>query len=81
MNCLWCHNPEGKAKEKEFMWSEEKCIQCRDCENLCPRRAISFPDNSLSIDKKKCEFCGACAENCDTQALKLVGQDITVNQL
>lgn len=63
------------------MWSREKCIQCRDCENLCPRRAISFPSNSLSIDKKKCELCGTCAENCHAQALKLVGQDITVNQL
>ncbi|NIO36147.1 4Fe-4S cluster-binding domain-containing protein, partial [Candidatus Bathyarchaeota archaeon] len=20
LNCLWCHNPEGKAREQEFIW-------------------------------------------------------------
>jgi pyruvate formate lyase activating enzyme len=81
LNCLWCHNPEGKATEKEFMWFQENCIHCRDCENLCPNGAISFPDDSIRIDKEKCELCGTCAENCYAQALTMVGRDVTVNQV
>lgn len=81
LNCLWCHNPEGKRKELEFIWWKGKCISCRDCQNRCPKNAISFPDDSLNVDKTECELCGACADACHSQALKLVGQDMTVIQV
>ena len=81
LKCPWCHNPEGKAKEPEFMWWAEKCIGCKDCQSACSKDAISFSDDSLLIDKAKCDFCGACTDACPSEALKLVGEEMTVTQV
>jgi pyruvate formate lyase activating enzyme len=78
LDCPWCHNPEGKAKESEFIWWEEKCIGCRDCRNACTKGAISFSDDSLALDRTKCDVCGACTDACPSEALKLVGRKMTV---
>ena len=80
LKCLWCHNPEGIAREREFMWWKEKCIACRDCQNACTKGAISLSDDSLLLDPLKCDLCGACVDVCHSQALKLVGKKMTVAQ-
>jgi len=81
LNCLWCHNPEGKVPEQEFMWWEKRCIGCRDCQKACAKNAISFSDDTLILDGEKCDFCGACLAVCHSQALELVGKELTVSQL
>jgi len=81
LNCPWCHNPEGKAKEQEFMWWKEKCIGCRECQSVCTKDAITFPDDFLLLDMTKCDLCGACADACHSQAMKLVGKKMTVTQV
>ncbi len=81
LNCPWCHNPEGKAKEQEFMWWKEKCTGCRDCQNVCTRGAVDFSDDFLLFDKTKCDLCGVCADACNSQALKLVGKKMTVTEV
>jgi pyruvate formate lyase activating enzyme len=63
------------------MWWEEKCIGCRDCQSVCTKGAISFPDDSLLLDETRCHLCGDCAEACHAEALKLVGQNLTVTQV
>jgi pyruvate formate lyase activating enzyme len=81
LECPWCHNPEGKNEKPEFMWWAERCIGCTDCQSACSRDAISFPDDSLAIDKAKCDCCGDCAGACPSEALKLVGKEMTVTQV
>lgn len=81
LNCPWCHNPEGKVREQEFMWWKEKCIGCRDCQNVCTKDAISFSDDGLLLDKTKCDLCGACTDICHSEALKLVGKKMSVAQV
>ena len=78
LNCTWCHNPEGKAGEQEFMWWKERCMGCRDCQNACPQGAISFSDALLHVDRRKCTLCGACEDVCHAHALELVGREMTV---
>lgn len=81
LNCLWCHNPEGKSAGQEFMWWEKRCIGCRDCQEACAKNAISFSDDSLILDVGECDFCGACLAVCHSQALELIGKELTVSQL
>lgn len=81
LKCLWCHNPEGIAREQEFMWWKERCTVCRDCQDVCTRGAISFSDDSLLLDQVECDLCGACVDVCHSQALKLVGKEMTVTQV
>lgn len=80
LDCIWCHNPEGKSREPEFMWWKERCIQCRNCQNACSRGAISFPDD-FSLEKAKCDLCRSCVDACPSRALEMVGEKMTVPQL
>jgi pyruvate formate lyase activating enzyme len=75
LTCVWCHNPEGIAKEPEFMWSQEKCIHCKTC--VCPKDALSF-NHVLQIDDQKCTVCSACSDACPSQALALLGKEMSV---
>jgi pyruvate formate lyase activating enzyme len=81
LNCPWCHNPEGKAREPEFMWWKERCIGCRDCQTACSKDAISFSDDRFSLDRTECDLCGACVEACHSEALKLAGKKMSVTQV
>lgn len=81
LNCLWCHNPEGKTMEQEFMWTKERCLECRTCQNVCTKGAISFSEDSLLLDKGRCDICGVCVEGCHSHALEMVGKSMTVSQV
>ena len=81
LNCLWCHNPEGKALEQEFMWWEGRCIGCRSCQSVCARDAMSFTHDTLFIDQGRCDLCGECVNTCPAQALEFVGEELTVAQV
>jgi pyruvate formate lyase activating enzyme len=34
LRCLWCHNPESQAKEKQIMFYPDKCSGCGRCRGL-----------------------------------------------
>ena len=36
MNCLWCHNPEGKCYDMRLQYDKKKCIGCGACKDVCP---------------------------------------------
>ena len=81
LNCLWCHNPEGIAEEQEFMWWEGRCIGCGSCQSVCPKDCISFADDCLQLNQDQCDLCGVCVDACTSQALELVGKEMTVTQV
>lgn len=80
LTCPWCHNPEGKRKEPEIMWWKERCITCKECQNVCPQTAISFSPE-FALDRKKCDLCRECTIVCPSGALQIVGEDMTVPQV
>lgn len=53
---------------------QEKCIGCRNCIPLCPMGAISFSDDTSSIDPDECAECGTCTRSgvCPADALTAV---------
>jgi len=42
------------------------CIGCRQCETICPTKAISIEDGKAVIDPELCISCGLCANVCPT---------------
>jgi len=82
LRCWWCHNPEGQLRTYEIMYFEYKCIHCHTCVHVCPLKAVTFDENEVQhIDREVCTGCGICAEHCPTRALRLVGREITVEEL
>ncbi len=67
---------QGRGKMHFLMgeimkWDESKCILCMDCMNVCPISAITFPDDTYTVDKEKCWRCGRCARVCPTGAIQV----------
>lgn len=81
LSCWWCHNPEGQSFEQELMFEERKCRGCGACLQACAQGAISMADGSLSIDKESCTLCGACVEACHPEALRLIGREVTAEEV
>ncbi len=40
------------------------CRGCGICSMACPKKAITFTNNKVHIDEKKCNHCLSCSKNC-----------------
>lgn len=92
LRCPWCHSPESQEFKTELNWMSIRCLgldKCGKCLGVCPAITPSFESrdaagNSIlypSIDKSKCDDCGACAEKCTAGALYMCGTDQTIDEV
>jgi ferredoxin len=50
--------------------SEDKCIGCGNCEQVCPHCIFKVEDGKAKIiDRNGCMECGACSQNCPVDAI------------
>ena len=68
LDCFWCHNPEGKKRERELAFFREKCTGCGVCRRVCP-------------SGDRCVGCGTCAEYCSAEARKVFGREYGEEEL
>ena len=52
-----------------YYYSNNDCIGCRRCAEVCMVDAPYFDGNKFSIDPKKCVGCGTCAAVCTGKAI------------
>lgn len=76
LNCLWCHNPESKAKYPEVMLYEKLCIGCGECVSACEDKLHTFGDDGHEIDRENCKRCLKCASSCVAGALTVSGKEM-----
>ncbi len=80
LHCIWCHNPESQKFSKEIVTYWDKCLtECQECVFECPSKSIIKKDK-ISITNN-CDFCGKCVEICPTNAIKIIGENITVDEV
>jgi len=81
LRCLWCANPESHEVRPQLSVVPSHCIGCGICQETCPNGAISFGEKGVRIDRGLCRRCGLCAEECYSRALKIMGQEMTVEEV
>lgn len=52
-----------------YYYSNNDCIACRRCAEVCPVGAPAFDGDKFSIDPEKCIGCGTCAAVCTGKAI------------
>jgi len=81
LRCIWCSTPESQKESAELAFYPDKCILCGDCIPICPENVITIGNTSVFINRDLCNNCGKCAGVCYTEALRLLGQEYTVEEL
>jgi pyruvate formate lyase activating enzyme len=79
--CRWCHNPEGMRTGPEIVVTPDRCIECGACVDACPHGLPSGIGGGWAQPKDRCEACGLCVEACPTEARRMAGRTMTVEQL
>lgn len=80
LDCIWCHNPEGKSPKPQLSLIDKLCIGCGACKAVCPRGAHRI-NNGHTIDREICTVCGRCAEVCSSGALELIGREWSIDEV
>lgn len=87
IRCPWCANPEGLSSQFQVMFSHDKCVGCGKCVDVCPAGIHYMTTNeqgeavhrvNRSID---CIGCRKCEEVCISDALDIMGKDVTVSEM
>jgi len=81
LRCFWCHNPETWQPKPELQLFFNKCIGCGECFENCPEQAHEMVDGIRHFHRTRCVGCGTCTDTCYAEALVLVGDDMTVDQV
>ena len=68
LRCVWCHNPEGLAREPQLLVNLANCTHCGACRKVC-----RHPDH--------CTACGACVAVCAQGCRRLCGRRISAEAL
>ncbi|MBQ9840222.1 MAG: glycyl-radical enzyme activating protein [Erysipelotrichaceae bacterium] len=80
LRCKWCHNPEGLDASLQLGYIANTCMGCMRCINRCKKQCLSMENGTIHISED-CDACGECVDFCPTNSLKIIGQDMSLEQL
>ncbi|ATY92235.1 choline TMA-lyase-activating enzyme [Pectobacterium atrosepticum] len=87
IRCPWCANPEGIRRAYQILFSPDKCLHCGKCAEAYPRGIHTLIADECGsrfhhIDRTvQCTGCRKCEVACPSNALDIVGKDMTVAEL
>ena len=65
------HLLTGKKPPRKSPIITDRCIGCGDCEQICPKAAVTVNDEVARVDYSKCIRCYCCHEICPENAIRL----------
>ena len=65
------HLLTGKRPPKKSPIITDKCIGCKECEEVCPKGAVKVIGEVAKLDYSNCIRCFCCHEVCPENAIKL----------
>lgn len=80
LNCLWCHNPESINRKIQLSYDKNKCNKCCAC-SMCNEGVHIVNSENHIVQFGNCKNCGLCVEVCPMNALKLVGKEVTAEEV
>jgi pyruvate formate lyase activating enzyme len=81
LRCLWCHNPEAISPRPQLFFSADRCVLCGACEVSCAKDVHQVREDSHEIDFEKCDLCALCVGECNSNGLKIVGKEMSVDDI
>lgn len=73
LKCKWCSNPESMKLQPQLAFAADKCIDTKNCFDVCSEGVFSDVLKKQKVDYSKCTICGKCIEDCPSGALKIYG--------
>jgi len=82
LHCKWCHNPESISPKPQLAFDESRCVGCLHCLDVCPTGAhIRNSGGGHVFDFDRCTACGKCVDVCAGEAVRMIGQMQTVDDV
>lgn len=81
LRCKWCHNPEGLTASPILAYYDHLCTRCGICRTVCKAGVHRVEGNVHLTERDQCVLCGECVSECPQNALRIYGQEITVDEL
>lgn len=82
LRCFWCHNPETLSPRPELQLYLDRCIGCGACFVQCPQGAHTIDEGGeRHFDRAACRACGTCVDTCYAQALVMIGETRSVDDV
>jgi pyruvate formate lyase activating enzyme len=81
LHCVWCHNPESISPDPEISFNAESCERCGRCAAVCPTEAHIIQGSDHRFIRDLCNKCGICVEECMPEALQLIGEKMSAEEV
>lgn len=79
LGCEWCQNPESQEISPAIAFYKNRCKKSFECLKVCPDDAITKGNHRINYTK--CTMCLKCIEVCNYQALELIGENLSAQDL
>ncbi|MDY2777568.1 MAG: choline TMA-lyase-activating enzyme [Collinsella sp.] len=82
LRCAWCSNPESQHRGHEVMFKASACVNCGACVDACPVDIHQMVAGEHRVRRDiQCMGCRLCEEACLHNALKIMGEDKSIDEL
>lgn len=81
LHCVWCHNPECISHPVQLSYQQSKCTLCGRCVQVCPNSVHLIDQGAHTVAFDRCICCGACTQACLNGAVKVIGRQLTAEEV